>query len=300
MNAAIIPLVPAIELQRVLYATDFSEASRSALPLLAAVARRYGSHVFLAHVWEPEIYPMINPEAVAVLDRRQERDARRSLDRLLHEPALNGISAEMVLRSGSPADQLQRIVRQYKVDLVVACTHGRTGFKHRVLGSVAEELVRKSSCPVLTVGPHMMHKTGIGKTVENILFPTDFSPDSLAVFPYLALLAHEYRAHLTVLHVLPPETSTNPDAKKLAEPLRQQMEHALSNQISPRCNAEFVIEAGNAVEQILNCARRVRADLIGLGVRSATDIAMHFCETTAYQILAQAECPVLTHHAPDR
>jgi nucleotide-binding universal stress UspA family protein len=205
-----------------------------------------------------------------------------------------------VVRSGSPSDELERIVKQHRVDLVVASTHGRTGFKHRILGSVTEELVRKSSCPVLSIGPRAAGKVGDLKSIDNILFPTDFSPDSLAVFPYLASLAHEYHSHLTILHVLPVETAANPEARKLAEPLRRQMEHSLSSQISPRCAADFVIEAGNAVEEILACARRVRADLVGLGVRSATDIAMHFQETTAYRVLSESECPVLTHHAPDR
>jgi nucleotide-binding universal stress UspA family protein len=296
MKCAIVPLVPAIELKRILYATDFSEASRAALPLVAAIARRYGSSLLLAHVWPPAVYPMVAPEAVAVLDRREEREARKSLERLLGEPVLHGIPAQIELRCGSPSHELERMVDQQRVDLVVASTHGKTGFKHRVLGSVTEELVRKLSCPVLTVGPQIARKPGVLKTIDNILFPTDFSPESLAVFPYLASLAHEYHSHLTVLHVLPLEAAGNPEAKQLAEPLRRRMEHTLSKQISPRSTAEFVIEAGNVVDEILACARRVHADLIGLGVRCATDIAMHFQETTAYRILAESECPVLTHH----
>src|SRR5579864_5908630 len=174
MKGAIVPLVPAIGLKRILYATDFSEASRLALPLVAAIARRYGSSLLLAHVWPPAIYPTVAPEAVAILDRREEREARKSLDRLLREPVLNGIPAQIELRCGSPAHELKRMVEQRRVDLVVASTHGKTGLKHRVLGSVTEDLVRKLSCPVLTVGPHSDRESGVLKTVDNILFPTDF------------------------------------------------------------------------------------------------------------------------------
>jgi nucleotide-binding universal stress UspA family protein len=152
-------------------------------------------------------------------------------------------------------------------------------------------------CPVLTVGPRIAKRFEAPAGIASILFPTDFSGESLAVFPYLASLANEYRSRLTVLHVLPAETANNPEARALAEPLRQQMEKALAHQLSPRCQAEFVLESGDAAEEILAKARRCDADLIALGVRCSTDIARHFRETVAYRILAEAECPVLTHHA---
>ena len=69
-----------------------------------------------------------------------------------------------------------------------------------------------------------MQATGI----KHILFPTDLSDESRAVFPYLASLASEYKASLTLLHVLPIETATNPDAKSLAEPLRKEMQNIFS------------------------------------------------------------------------
>ena len=73
------------------------------------------------------------------------------------------------------------------------------------------------------------------------------------------------------------------------------MNRALSKEISPRCPAHFVIDYGDPVDAILAHARRANADLIGLGVRGWTDIARRFRETVAYRILADAECPVLTH-----
>lgn len=296
MNAAIVPIVPAIELKRILYATDFSEASRAALPIVAAIARHYGSRIYMAHVWSPPVYPMVSADVVSVLDRRQQKEAQDELHKILCAPPLAGIPGEVVVRRGTPAEQLARLVKEHNIGLAVASTHGTTGFKHRVLGSVAEELVRTLSCPVLTVGPHLAKKFEKLERIENVLFPTDFSEESLAVFPYLASLAHEYEARVTILHVLPPETAVNPEAKKLAEPLRKQMEKALCHQISPRCKAEFVIDCGGAAETILARARHSNADLIGLGVRCATDIAQHFRQTVAYRILAEAECPVLTHH----
>lgn len=300
MNAVIVPLVPAIDLKRILYATDFSQASRAALPVVAAVARHYGSRLFAAHVWTPSPYPMMAPEVATVLDRRQQRAAEEELETLLKAPELQGVPAQALVRHGAPVEQLQRIVKEQHIDLAVASTHGETGFRHRVLGSVAEELVRALTCPVLTVGPHLAKRFEHQNEIHSILFPTDFSEESLSVFPYLASVAHEYRSRLTILHVLPPETASNPDVARLAEPLRKQMEKALWPQISPSCGAEFVIDSGDPAETILAHAGRTNADLIGLGVRCATDIAKRFRDTVAYRILAEAACPVLTHHGASR
>jgi nucleotide-binding universal stress UspA family protein len=297
MNAAAIPIVPAIELKKILYATDFSEASSAALPVVSAIASRYGSRVFVAHVCIPSVFPMVRPQVVSVLDRAEEREAKDELEEIRHVPLLEGVEVETVVCRGEASEQLDHLVKQQNINLVVAGTHGRTGFKHRVLGSVAEELVRGLSCPVLTVGPRISKRFEAPAGIATILFPTDFSGESLAVFPYLASLAHEYRSRLTVLHVLPGETANNPEARTLAEPLRQQMEKALAHRLSPRCQAEFVMESGDAAEEILAQAGRRHADLIGMGVRGSTDIARHFRETVAYRILAEAECPVLTHHA---
>ena len=133
-----------------------------------------------------------------------------------------------------------------------------------------------------------------GTDIKHILFPTDLSDESQAVFPYLASLASQYKASLTLLHVLPVETATNPDAKSLAEPLRQEMQDIFSPHIDPRCSAEFIIDFGDTAERILSHAETGRADLIGLGVRKAGEITTHFRNTVAYRVVLQAHCPVLT------
>jgi nucleotide-binding universal stress UspA family protein len=293
MSAVVVPIVPMIELKRVLFTTDFTDASQKALPILRAIARRFGSKVFAAHVWTPMPYSMVSPDVIAVLDRQSERAAKSELEKLSKTPVLDGIKMEPLVRCGKPAEEIGRLADQHNITLAVMSTHGRTGFKHRVLGSVAEEVVRTLRCPVLTVGPRLAARFGNLESIRNILFPTDFSAESMAVFPYLASLAHEYQSRLTILHVLAAETR---EAKGVAERVRDQMKKALDREISPRCCAEFVVDCGDPAETILALAHRIDADLIGLGVRGWTDIAKQFRETATYRILAEAECPVLTHH----
>jgi nucleotide-binding universal stress UspA family protein len=293
VSATVISILPKVQVRRILYATDFSEASRAALPLVSAIARQYGSQIYIAHIWPPLQYSMVTPEVVSTLENRQEREAQAKASGLLATTELAGLEATVIVQPGDPVEEVNRVVRQQNIDLVVLSTHGRTGWKHFAMGSVAEELYRSLTCPVLTIGPCF---SGLSENsqVKSILFPTDLSEESRSVFPYLASLASEYQSELTLIHVLPEETGANPDARRLAEPLRKEMESMFSDQISPRCDAQFVIEFGHTAKCILSQAQRRNVDLIGMGVRKAVAISTHLRNTTAYRVVLEAECPVLT------
>jgi len=293
-STVVVPIAPAIELRQILFATDFSDASLAALPLVSKIAHRYGSRVFVMNVSTPIAYAMVSPEAAAALQHRDELHARSKVKDLLKTPDMAGLSTTVVVRSGIPTDELDHFVREHKIDLAILGTHGRTGMKHLVMGSVAEDLFRHLPCPVLTVGPNISKSAMQAVDVRHILFPTDLSDESQAVFPYLASLASQYKACLTLLHVLPVETAMNPDARSLAEPLRKEMQNIFSPHIDPGCAAEFIIDFGDTVERILAHAESGRADLIGLGVRKAGEVTTHLRNTVAYRVVLQAHCPVLT------
>lgn len=298
-SAVVIPIVPSIELKRILYATDFSDASLAALPLVSIMARHYGSRVFVANIWTPPQYPMVSPEVAGALQYKDESEAQAQARGLLNTKELAGLSATAIVKSGVPSQELGRLVREKNIDLAILGTHGRTGLKHLLMGSVAEDLFRHLPCPVLTVGPNVPKWSMVRDEIKHILFPTDLSEESRAAFPYLASLASEHRASLTLLHVLPIETARNPDARSLAEPLRKEMQSIFSSSIDPRCPAEFIIDFGDTSERILAHAEAGRADLIGLGVRKAGEVTTHFRNTVAYRVVLQAHCPVLTSRQRD-
>src|SRR5579864_488339 len=280
--ATVVPVVSAIQLKRILYATDFSEGSRAALGVVSGIARRYRSEIFAVHVCEPLPYIMVTPEVVSVNEKRRATEVTNKLADLLHTTDVLQIPVKPFVKSGDPVEELTRMVRENNIDLAVLSSHGRVGFKHWVMGSVAEALFRHLSCPVLTVGPHLAHRFLGMADIHTILFPTDLSEESRAVFPYLVSLAHEHRAGIILLHVLPPETTGNPDAKALAEPLRQEMIRIFAPEISPRSEAEFLIDSGDASERILALAQERNVDLIGFGIRKAAEITTHLRNSVAY------------------
>jgi|SRR5579864_267582 len=296
MSAAAISLVPTIQLKRILYATDLSDASRAALPIVATIARKYGSQVFVAYVWSPLPTPIATPEAFAAIETRQAKDAKEGLEAVLHAQELSGISVTPVLKCGDPEPELCRAVQQEHIDLAIIGTHGRTGFRHLLMGSVAEQLLRRLPCPVLTIGPRISKRFETQTEIKNILFPTDLSWESQAVFPYLAMVAAASKSHITILHVVPKENHRHPSALDEAEMLKSEIKRVFCPQLEVECRSTIVVEGGNPVERILAHAHLDGTDLIGFGVRKAREISAHFRETVPYKIVLQAECPVLTAH----
>jgi nucleotide-binding universal stress UspA family protein len=300
MNAVVIPVLPAIQLKRILYATDFSDGSRAALPIVSAIARKYGSQVYVANVWSPLPYSMVTPEALAILENKQIEDVQQEMATLLRSAELDGLPATVVLESGDPVEELKQIIQKHAIDLAVVGTHGRTGVRRLLMGSLAEELFRSLTCPVLTVGPHIAKRLLTSIEIKNILFPTDLSTESATVFPYLASLAAEYEARMTILHVAPVSKERTEIGKDARDGLRTRLERMFRPKIDPRCDLEIVVESGDPGDRIVARALAGNVDLIGLGVRRAGEVSTHFRNTIAYKVVLAAESPVLTYRGPAR
>jgi nucleotide-binding universal stress UspA family protein len=117
-GASVVPILPRIRLKRILCATDFSPGSFTVLPVVASIARRYGAKVFVSNVWTPLPYTMVTPEAVNIMEKRQEQVARLKLTEFQQAASAFGISPRIITRSGDPVVELERIVREQDIDLL--------------------------------------------------------------------------------------------------------------------------------------------------------------------------------------
>jgi len=134
--------------QKILYPTDFSTLGQTALEMATSLARDRGAKLLIVHVEEPpmaygggELYYGI------------EEPTRAELQRMLSEvlPTDPSVGYEHRLMIGAPATGIIHLAEREGVDMIVMPTHGRTGLMRLLMGSVAEEVVRKAKCPVLTV-----------------------------------------------------------------------------------------------------------------------------------------------------
>ena len=141
--------------KKICCAVDFSELSRLAQDQAAELARRYEADLVLVHVYDvPKLTSsgMVRPEQVA----ETVRELQRKLEAWRREAEfLAGRPVEAKALSGDPAEEILRFAREGFVELIVLGTHGRSGLRRLVLGSVAERVVRQAECPVL-VTRHMI------------------------------------------------------------------------------------------------------------------------------------------------
>lgn len=136
-----------MDLKKILFPTDFSHTGDAALAMATALARDSGAKLLIVHVEEPPVaygggemyYGMPDP-------------ATEDLRKMLHEvvPPDPAVAYEHRLVTGDPAAAIARLAKSESVDLIVMGTHGRTGLTRLLMGSVAEAIVRRADCPVLT------------------------------------------------------------------------------------------------------------------------------------------------------
>lgn len=143
-------------IRKILVPTDFSAHSKEAQAWAVELARRYEASLTLIHVYQPISYAL--PEGYVLPSANLLADLEVSLGRALDGAkqaleASSGLRVDNALMQGVPYVEIVRFAREGSYDLIVLSTHGRTGLRHVLLGSVAEKVVRKAPCPVLTVRP---------------------------------------------------------------------------------------------------------------------------------------------------
>jgi nucleotide-binding universal stress UspA family protein len=147
-----------IEIKNILVPTDFSDFSKYALNYAVAFAQTFKAKITLIHV-TPEremdslrqVSTFFEPGQLERLLKQRESEDQRQLDGFIPPELKKGIEVDTIHTVGIPFLDIIRTAREKKVDLIIIATHGRSGLSHMFFGSVAEQVVRKASCPVLSI-----------------------------------------------------------------------------------------------------------------------------------------------------
>ena len=300
-----------IRIHHILCPIDFSDESRRALDQAIALARWYDARLSVLHVYRlfTPVYGVsymglegLQPIVLTDLERQQlfERlEAYVAADRAAAHVKIETLLDETM----NVPDTILSRARSSSADLIALGTHGRSGFQRLVLGSVAEKVLRKASCPVLTVPPHVSGAVPRGiASIQRILCPIDFSRSSGRALEYAASLALQARARLTVLHVLelPPDLSEFPNAgiteyrSERFKQARMHLSEAVKASLPPTCPVDELLLAGRSYREILRVAAEQDADLIAIGVHGRGAADMLFFGSTTNHVVREATCPVLT------
>ncbi len=145
-----------IEINRILCPVDFSDNARHALDYAEALAANQVAHVRLVHIVQADVLAMATDPMLPEFDSRVLEDYSTACQRQLDDWTTQckdrcDTPVDSQLRTGSAFVEIITAAREWEADLIVMGTHGRSGLAHMMMGSVAEKVVRKAPCPVLTV-----------------------------------------------------------------------------------------------------------------------------------------------------
>lgn len=295
-----------VELKRILCPIDFSETSRHALEHAVAIARWYESHITALHVIHVPLVPqppiLVADLANSLVPTASQRQACEDALRTWLGPAQDaGIKTDVLVDEGNAAEQIVAQAKSRQADLVVMGTHGLSGFDRFVLGSVAEKVVRKASCPVLTVPP--ASETAAKVPYTRLLCPVDFSDSSLAALRFAFSVAEEADAALTILHVFewPPDDvpltlrfDVEGYRRFVEEDAQRRLEALVPQEARVWSKPSTRVSHGKPYREILQVAESERSDLIVIGVRGRNPLDLTLFGSTTNHVVRRASCPVLT------
>ena len=295
-------------LARIVVATDFSDTAQLALDRAIEIATRHQSEIILVHVMQPDLPPLAAPEMVIVPPNFEYLLEEACVEGLKHagDQVRNvGIPVLERLERGRPATGIVDVADTVAADLILVGTRGNTGFKHLLLGSVAEEVVRIAQQPVLTVHPSDDRPI---EPVRRLLYPTDFSVASdqaLAVASRLLigsaetkiLLVHTYHITASIVPLGGFRGGVVPLFVDNAHQIAEQMTKPTADVLRARgFEVEVHVVRGDPAEVLTELASASDADLIVMGTRGHSKIRQMLLGSTAERVVEHAKCPVLTVH----
>jgi nucleotide-binding universal stress UspA family protein len=283
---------PELPIHNILVATDFSPASEKALQYGLTIGTAFNATIHLAHVIPKSLDEVLTDQTSPKLDELEAA----AKERLLKEQAeLASVPNQVYVQNGVPYELLDQLIQERKIDLAIVGAHGVEGFKRFLRGSIAEQIFRTTSCPVLTIGPDAS-VPNVKSDLKSILFAADLLFDESRALVYAALIANRTKGQLSLLHVMAGVTPPQPnETVSFEKPYLRKLRNLLTQPgvVHPDHVNYRLAYGEDTADAILAAAGEIRADLIVLSVHPEEPWTTHLPDK-AYRVVAQAWCPVLT------
>jgi nucleotide-binding universal stress UspA family protein len=311
-------------------AVDFSDFTDTILSYSIALSREFNAKLFLTHV-VIEVEPLLKSSEIALdVEALQAKHLKRAFDQLEALVKTTEISHEIIVAKGDPAEKIRDLALAHKVDMVITATHGNSGIKRFMLGSVTEKLLKTIHCPLLVLNtqkfeliPPIPH----GIQLKKILVGCDFSQDSKLAFDHGLSLAQEFQAELYLAHVVKPTEHLYLKASdyidvtpadyvkwrssdyfemqkramdekhekfdKLRRDLERQLYFMVPEESRNWCTPKTILLDGEPYKELISYAHEEKIDMIVLGIRGHTLWEKLMVGSTTDRIVRQSPCPVL-------
>jgi nucleotide-binding universal stress UspA family protein len=294
-----------IPLKNILCSTDFSDYSNQAVPYGIALAKKFRARLYVCHVIDLSAITAYG-EIISYPGAQQNliiNYTHKQLKQLIGEEP---IEWEPLITIGHAADEIVNIAKEKNVDLTIVTTHGRSGLKRLILGSVTGRLMQTLSSPLLIVRssePNLASAENQEIELKRILVGCDFSPDSVLAFQYGLSLAQDFQSELHLAHVIAPPIYKDLTKKPVEKPqhdLRDRLSERLTSMVPEEvynwCTLKTTLLAGQPHEELTKYAVVNDVDLIVLGVRGHSMVETLFVGSTTDRVVRRALCPVLSVH----
>jgi nucleotide-binding universal stress UspA family protein len=275
----------AYDIRHILVPVDMSDAAAVALQYARLFSERLLAPVSVMYS-DPLRYPMeVIPATAVVLSSTPETEAR--LREEITSYAKQGLESwpfDVIVKMGPPAPMILRTADEISARLIVIGTHNHRGWRHALVGSVTNDVIHGSECPVMTLSGRGAHITE-HPAVTRILCPVNFTEVARDSLRMAAHLADIFAAELLVVHVNEPGR----------EPIE---EWRVRDWIAPemRESAKFreLVLRGGPAERVLDCAEDLGADLLVIGAQHKLFRDTTVIGTTTERLIRYADCPVIT------
>lgn len=271
----------------ILVPTDFSEPAAHALQFASRFAQRFGARIRL--IYADYFIPPVDFSASAAVEYALTSDeaadeAKKQLIRVAEQYLPKNVDYETRVIVDSPVPAIVEEARTSGADFIVMGTHGRTGFRRLIVGSVTESVMRAVDLPVLTISP-MSDAHRIAASLPRIVCAVDYSPEAKEALRYAATLA-DGQSRIVVVR--------NFDADHPQEAADEivRLQTWTPPQLVDRCQYKLLPE-DHPAEQVVEFAKLLHADIVAVGSghdRSTTEVVRG---TLAERIVERGECPVL-------
>lgn len=289
-------------MKKLLVPSDFSPGSADAMHVALRIARDTGAALVIAHVWQvPALAYGVEPYAMAPdLMQAVSDEAHAALAAAVEEAKRQGADATGVLLTGVSWSRIVEIADgDPAIDLVVMGSHGRTGLKRVLLGSVAEKVVRHAPCSVLVV------RAGEPGPFTDVLVPVDFSQSAQLAVDAAARVVRPGGSGITLLHVIDAPVATNVEAfdlsfmrdlekssKKALEEISTKLRQQVDVPVTTRVQIGY---AGGQILAVLDDDPTF--DLVVMGSHGRTGFKRIFLGSVAEKVVRHAPCPVMVVRA---
>jgi len=319
-----------IETKKILCAIDFSDFSDTVLDYGKSLASELGSTLYLCHILSGTLMiSSLGHSYVEYPDIEAER-AKSATDKLEKMAEQLDIKCEIIVSTGHVPDEINKIAGKNNIDLVIAATHGGSGIKRFLIGSVTDRLVKILQCPLLVLFAQQKNAGSVVEKqlkFERILVGCDFSPDSQLAFDHALSLAQEFQTQLHLAHVIRPmeqielhaadhiplqeDGYTNwsrpeylelqkkavktdsENQKSLFESLKEKLSSMVPEDSRNWCTPITILLNGQPYKELVDYAEQTKMDMIVLGVHGHGLLERFLVGSTTERVISRACCPVL-------